>query len=68
MKTMTCKQLAGPCDKAFHANTFEEMVEMSKQHGIEMAEKGDEQHIKVMEEMRKKMNDPKARQGWNNIM
>ena len=62
MKTMTCKQLAGACDKEFHANTFEEMAEMSKKHGMEMFEKGDEQHIKVMEEMRKGMNDPKAMQ------
>jgi hypothetical protein len=62
MKTMTCKQLAGACDKAFHANTFEEMVEMSKKHGMEMAGKGDEQHIKVMEEKKRGMNDPKAMQ------
>lgn len=45
MKTMTCKQLGSPCDKEFHAETFDEMVEMSKKHGMEMAEKGDvEQH------------------------
>ena len=25
MKTMTCKQLGGACDKEFHANTFEEI-------------------------------------------
>ena len=64
MKTMTCKQLGGACDKEFHANTFEEMAEMSKKHGMEMAEKGDEQHLKVMGEMKKFMNDPKAMQEW----
>ena len=62
MKTMTCRQLAGACDEEFHANTFGEMVEMSQRHGMEMAEKGDKQHIEVMEEMRKGMNDPKAMQ------
>ena len=30
MKTMTCKQLGGPCNKEFHAETFDEMVEMSQ--------------------------------------
>ena len=30
MKTMTCKQLGGACDKEFHGNTFEEMAEQSK--------------------------------------
>jgi len=36
MKTMTCNQLGGACDKEFQANTFEEMAEMSKKHGMEM--------------------------------
>ena len=45
MKTMTCKQLAGACDKQFHAETFEEMAAMSKKHGTQMFEKGDEQHL-----------------------
>ena len=39
MKTMTCKQLGGACDKEFHANTFDEMAEMSKTHGMEMFQK-----------------------------
>ena len=36
MKTMTCNQLGGACDKEFQANTFEEISEMSKNHGMEM--------------------------------
>lgn len=39
MKTMTCKQLGGACDIAFNANTFEEMADMSKKHGMEMFQK-----------------------------
>jgi len=64
MKTMTCKQLGGPCDQEFHAETFDEMVKKSQQHGIEMAEKGDEEHIKVMGKMREGMNDPEAMKAW----
>ena len=64
MKTMTCKQLGGACDKEFHAKTFEEMAEMSQKHGMEMFEKGDEEHIKVMNEMREFMNDPEAMREW----
>ena len=41
MKTMTCKQLGGACDKAFTASSFEEMTEMSKAHGMEMFQKQD---------------------------
>jgi len=64
MKTMTCRQLGGPCDQEFHAETFDEMVKLSQQHGIEMAEKGDEEHIKVMGKMREGMNDPEAMKEW----
>lgn len=51
MKTMTCKQLGGACEKEFHANTFEEIAEMSKRHGMEMFQKGDEAHRKAMNEI-----------------
>jgi hypothetical protein len=64
MKTMTCKQLGGACDKEFHAKTFEEMAEMSKKHGTEMYEKGDEEHIKLMKEMMELMKDPEAMKEW----
>ncbi len=52
MKRMTCNQLGGACDKEFSANTFEEISEMSKNHGIEMFKIGDKQHLKAMNEMK----------------
>lgn len=64
MKTMTCRQLAGACDLEFRAETFEEMANLSKQHGMEMHQKGDETHLKAMEEMGNLMSDPQAMQEW----
>jgi hypothetical protein len=64
MKTMTCRQLGGACNKEFHSETFEEMAEMSKKHGTEMYEKGDEEHIKAMKEMNEFMNDPETMKKW----
>ena len=64
MKTMTCKQLGGACDKEFHAETFEEMAELSKQHGMKMFRKGDEPHLKAMSEMQKLMETPGAMDKW----
>ena len=61
---MTCKQLGGACDKEFHAKTFKEMAELSKTHGMEMYEKGEAEHIKVMQEMMELMKDPKAMKEW----
>ena len=64
MKTMTCKQLGGACDKKFHANSFEEMAELSKKHGMEMFQKGDENHLKAMKEMQELMKTPEAMKEW----
>ena len=64
MKTMTCKQLGGACDKEFHANSFEEIAEMSKRHGMEMLQKGDENHVRAMNEMREIMKTPAAMSEW----
>ena len=64
MKTMNCKQLGGACDKAFHADTFEEIAEMSKKHGMEMFQKNDELHLKAMNEMQELMQNPEAMNDW----
>jgi hypothetical protein len=64
MKTMTCKQLGGACDKKFHAETFEEIAEISKQHGLEMFQKGDEAHLKSIGEMQELMASPKEMKEW----
>ena len=61
---MNCKQLGGACDKAFHADTFEEIAEMSKKHGMEMFQKNDELHLKAMNEMQALMQKPEARKDW----
>lgn len=55
MKTMTCKQLGGACDQEFSAATFEEIAEMSKQHGMDMFQKGDQPHLDAMQKMRERM-------------
>ena len=64
MKTMTCRQLAGACDTEFHAETFDEMGELSRKHATEMAEKGDRGHIEKIEEMKDLMNKPGAGEEW----
>ena len=64
MKTMNCNQLGGACDLAFNANTFEEIAEMSKQHGMEMFQKNDEAHLSAMNEMKQLMQKPSAMTEW----
>ncbi len=60
MKTMTCKQMGGACDETFSAETFEEMAELSKAHGMEMFQKQDAAHLAVMAEMKTIMEKPGA--------
>lgn len=61
---MTCKQLGGACDQEFHANSFEEMAEMSKNHGMKMFHKKDEAHLKAMGAMQELMQSPNEMQKW----
>ena len=64
MKTMTCKELGGACDLEFHANTFEEMAQMSQNHGKEMFQKGDKPHLQAMGEMRNLMQSTDGMARW----
>lgn len=64
MKTMNCKQLGGACDKEFHANSFEEIAEMSKQHGMEMLQRQDEAHLNAMNKIQELMKTPGEMEKW----
>ncbi len=64
MKKMTCRQLGGACDREFQANSFEEIAEMSKNHGREMYQKGEPAHLEAMNKMEGLMKSPTAMQEW----
>ena len=64
MKTITCKQLGGACDLEFSANTFEEIAEMSKKHGMEMFQENDVPHLKAMSHMQELMKSPQEMKNW----
>lgn len=64
MKTMTCKQLGGACDKKFRANSFEEIAGLSKQHGMEMFQQKDAAHLEAMDRMQALLKRPEAMKEW----
>lgn len=64
MKKMTCRQLGGACDFEFRAETFEEIEQLSKQHGMAMFEKGDEAHLNAMRAIKVKMKSPEDMKNW----
>ena len=53
MKSMTCKQRGGACEKRFSADTFDEMVLIIQSHLREMSQWKDLGHMKAVHEMRK---------------
>lgn len=64
MKTMICNQLGGACDKEFSAETFDEMAQLSRQHGMEMFGQQDQAHLQAMSAMKELMQDPEEMKRW----
>ena len=64
MKSMSCKQLGGACDKVFSAETFEGIAEQSKMHGMEMFQKSDSQHMGAMQKIQALMAEEGAMKKW----
>lgn len=64
MKSMTCKQLGGTCDLEFVGNSFEEIAEQSKKHGMDMFQKKDEAHMEAMNKMMALMQSKESMQEW----
>ena len=51
MKKMSCKQLGVACEEIFEADTFDEISELSKAHGIHMMNSKDQPHLDAMNNM-----------------
>ena len=64
MKTMTCKQMGGPCDLAFHANTADEVIKAEDRHLKEVVAGGDEAHKTALQSMRGRWKNPISGMGW----
>ncbi|MDQ2895873.1 MAG: hypothetical protein M3Y09_09535 [Actinomycetota bacterium] len=64
MKTMTCKQLGGPCDLPLRGSTANDVIKAQDSHLKEMAESGDETHQSALSEMRGRWKKPLSGMGW----
>lgn len=52
MKTLTCKDLGGPCDHEITGGSFEEVGNNCKAHVMEQINNGDEAHKAAVEKMK----------------
>ncbi len=64
MKTMTCKQLGGPCDKQFSGATADEIIKAQDQHLKEMVAGGDTAHEPAHLDMKSRWRKPRSGMRW----
>ena len=64
MKTMTCRQLGGPCDLAHHGMTADEVIKAQDRHLKEVVAKGDTSHESALKDMKGRWKHPMKGMGW----
>jgi len=64
MKTMTCRQLGGPCDYAHHGESADEVIKAQDGHLKEMVAGGDATHEDALRAMKDRWKHPIAGMGW----
>jgi hypothetical protein len=64
MKTMTCKQLGGPCEHPLHGDSADAVIKAQDRHLQEMVEAGDDTHAGALSEMKGRWKHPIAAVGW----
>ncbi|MGZ6827776.1 MAG: hypothetical protein ACXVGH_13385 [Mycobacteriales bacterium] len=64
MRTMTCKQLGGPCDLALSGATADEVIKAQDQHLKDAVAAGDAAHEPALAEMKGRWKRPVAGMGW----
>jgi predicted small metal-binding protein len=63
MKTMTCRQLGGPCDAEHRGNDHNEVIQAQDRHLKEQVAAGDESHRDAAKAMRGRWKRPSAASG-----
>ncbi len=64
MKTMTCRQMGGPCDAAFHTNSADDAIKAEDKHLKDMVAGGDEAHRDALKAMQGRWKNPIKGMGW----
>lgn len=64
MKTMTCKQMGGPCDLAFHGKSANDVIKAQDQHLKDAVAGGDDAHKDALKAMQARWKNPLKGMGW----
>ncbi len=66
MKTMTCRQLGGPCDHEHHGETADDVINLQDQHLKDAVAAGGSDHEKAAKEMKSRWRRPVSGLKWYN--
>lgn len=64
MKTMTCRQLGGPCDLALSGLTADEIIKAQDAHLKAVVANGDSAHVDALSAMKGRWKHPVAGMRW----
>jgi Protein of unknown function (DUF1059) len=64
MKTMTCRQMGGPCDTAFSGSKADEVIKAQDKHLKEAVAGGDDTHESALKSMQERWKHPISGMGW----
>ena len=64
MKSMTCQQMGGPCEAAFHGDKADTVIKAQDSHLKEMVSGGDTTHEDALKSMQGRWKNPIAGMGW----
>lgn len=64
MKTMTCRQLGGPCDFELRGETGDEVIQAQDKHLKEIVAGGDTAHEAALKDMKGRWKHPIRGMGW----
>ena len=64
MKSMTCRQLGGPCDLALQGETADEVIKAQDKHLREIVATGDEAHQGALKDMKGRWKHPISGMSW----
>jgi len=64
MKTMTCKELGGPCDERFQGDTADAVIKAQDRHLRDRVAEGDDSHAPALKVMKGRWKHPISGMGW----
>lgn len=67
MKTMTCRQLGGPCDDEHRGETADEVIKAQDRHLEQAAAEGDSAHESARADMKGRWKHPKKSMDWYRV-